>query len=225
MLGFAVDPAFESNGLIYLMYAVDRHHLLNFGTPNYNPATTITGQATIGRVTRYQTTTSGGNLVINAGTRFILIGETKSTGMAILHHSHGVGSLAFASDGTLLVSMGDAASYEGNDAGSFSGTFYQQALTDGIIRPAENVGAFRAQMLNSHNGKLLRINPQTGNGVPSNPFYSAAEPRSAKSRVWALGLRNSFRIHVKPGTGSTDPAAGDIGEVYLGDVGFASWDD
>ena len=225
MLGFATDPNFETNGLIYLMYAVDRHHLLYFGTPTYSPATTITGQATIGRVTRYQTSTSGGNLVINPATRSILIGETKSTGMAILHHSHGVGTLAFASDGTLLVSMGDAASYEGNDAGSFSGTFYQQALTDGIIRSAENVGAFRAQMLNSHNGKLLRIDPQTGNGVPSNPFYSAAEPRSAKSRVWALGLRNSFRIHVKPGTGSTDPAAGDIGEIYLGDVGFASWEE
>ena len=33
MLGFAMDPGFESNGLIYLLYVVDRHHLLNFGTP------------------------------------------------------------------------------------------------------------------------------------------------------------------------------------------------
>ena len=28
MLGFALDPNFQSNGLIYLLYAVDRHHLL-----------------------------------------------------------------------------------------------------------------------------------------------------------------------------------------------------
>jgi glucose/arabinose dehydrogenase len=225
MLGFALDPNFETNGLIYLLYVVDRHHLLNFGTPSYNPNTTITGQATIGRVTRYQTITSGSNLVINPSTRQILIGETRSTGMPILHHSHGIGTLAFAADGTLLVTIGDAASYEGIDAGSDAGTFYQQALTDGIIRPAENVGAFRSQMINSMSGKLLRINPQTGDGVPSNPFYSAAEPRAPKSRVWAFGIRNSFRIFIKPGTGSTDPAVGDIGEVYLGDVGFASWEE
>ena len=225
MLGFALDPNFQSNGLIYLLYAVDRHHLLFFGTGSYNPNTTITGQATIGRVTRYQTTMSGSNLVINPSTRLVLIGESKTTGMPILHHSHGVGTLAFAADGTLLVTIGDAASYEGNDVGSDPGTFYSQALADGIIRPAENVGAFRAQMINSMSGKLLRIDPQTGNGLPSNPFYDAAAPRAPKSRVWALGLRNSFRIFIKPGSGSTDPAVGDIGEVYLGDVGFASWEE
>ena len=225
MLGFAVDPGFETNGLIYLLYPVDRHHLLNFGTASYDPGTTITGQATIGRVTRYQTFLNGSNLVINPSTRFVLIGETKTTGLPILHHSHGVGTLAFAADGTLLVTMGDAASYEGLDGGSDPGTFYQQALADGIIRPAENVGAFRAQIVNCHNGKLLRIDPQTGNGVPSNPFYSPAEPRAPKSRVWALGLRNAFRIFIKPGTGSTDPSVGDIGEVYIGDVSFASWEE
>ncbi len=225
MLGFTVDPSFDTNGLIYLFYVVDRHHLLAFGTPAYDPGTTITGQATIARVTRYQTFLNGNNLVINPATRFVLIGETKSTGLPILHHSHGVGSLAFAADGTLLVTMGDGASYEGLDAGSDPGTFYAQALADGIIRPAENVGAFRAQLLNCMNGKLLRIDPKTGNGVPSNPFYSAAAPRAPKSRVWALGLRNAFRIFVKPGTGSTDPSVGDIGEVYIGDVGFASWEE
>lgn len=225
LVGFALDPNFNSNGLIYLLYVVDRHHLLTYGTGAYNPNNTIVGQATIGRVTRYQTMMSGGNLVINPASRFILIGETKSTGMPILHHSHGVGSLAFASDGTLLVTMGDAASYEGIDAGSDPDTFYEQALTDGIIRPEENVGAFRSQMLNSFNGKLLRIDPVTGDGIPSNPFYSAAQPRSVKSRVWALGLRNSFRIAIRPGTGSTDPLLGDIGEIYMGDVGFSSWEE
>src|SRR5688572_5985110 len=225
LVGFAPDPDFATNGLIYLLYVVDRHHLLNYGTGSYNPNTTIVGEATIGRVTRYQTTISGSNLVINPSTRFVLIGESKTTGLPILHHSHGVGTLAFAADGTLLVTMGDGASYEGLDAGSDPGTFYQQALADGIIRPAENVGAFRAQLINCFNGKLLRIDPQTGNGVPSNPFYSPAEPRAPKSRVWALGLRNAFRIFIKPGTGATDPSVGDIGEVYIGDVSFASWEE
>ena len=40
LLGFTLDPNFLSNGRIYLMYAVDRHHLMNFGTQNYNANTT-----------------------------------------------------------------------------------------------------------------------------------------------------------------------------------------
>ncbi len=151
-------------------------------------------KATIGRITRFTTSTSGGNLVASAASRKVLLGETKSTGIPILHESHGTGSLAFAADGTLLATAGDGASYNVTDAGSDGGTYYAQALTDGIIRPEENVGAFRSQMLNSHNGKLLRIDPATGNGVSSNPFYDAASPRSPKSRVWAMGFRNPCRF-------------------------------
>ena len=69
--------------------------------------------------------------------------------MPILHESHGVGGLVFAADGTLLISCGVGASYNIEDGGSISHTYYNQALTDGIIRPEENVGAFRSQMLNS----------------------------------------------------------------------------
>lgn len=39
MLGFALDPDFEINGLIYVLYVVDRHYLMNFGTGSYNAAT------------------------------------------------------------------------------------------------------------------------------------------------------------------------------------------
>jgi glucose/arabinose dehydrogenase len=227
-LGFALDPSFESNGLIYVLYIVDRHHLLHFGTPAYDPPpgdNASAQKATIGRVTRYQTSNSGGILVANTATRTVLLGETKKTGVPILYDSHGVGSLFFAADGTLIVSTGDGASYSAIDAGGVAHTYYIQALADSIIRANENVGAFRSQMLNSLSGKLLRIDPATGNGVPSNPFYDAAEPRSAKSRVYALGLRNPYRFSIKPGTGSTNPAAGDIGEIYVGDVGMGTWED
>ena len=225
MLGFALDPSFESNGLIYVMYVVNQNHLLYFGTPQYNINAPDGNKATIGRITRYKTITSGSNLETDYTTRFILLGETPSTGMPILHDSHGVGSLVFASDGTLMASIGDAASYEGIDAGSYSGTYFQEALDLGIIRPDENIGAFRSQYLNTMSGKMLRIDRQTGNGVPSNPFYDASEPRAAKSRVWALGLRNGFRFSIKPGTGSLDPAVGDVGEIYFGDVGFSTWEE
>lgn len=220
LLGFTLDPQFNINGLIYLLYVVDRHHLINFGTGSYNPATNDYYKATIGRVTRYQTSLTGSDLLAVPASRTILIGETKSTGIPILHESHGVGALAFCADGMLLVSAGDGASYNIADTGSISHTYFAQGIADGIIRDQENKGAFRSQMINSHNGKLLRINPTNGNGVGSNPFFDPLNPRSPQSRVWALGFRNPFRIAVKPGSGSTNPSTGDIGEVFVGDVGW-----
>jgi glucose/arabinose dehydrogenase/PKD repeat protein len=229
LLGFTFDPNFASNGYIYLLYVVDRHHLLNFGAGSYNSNANEYSSATIGRVTRYTIPDlNASNLIADEGTRLILLGESPSTGIPILLDSHGIGTLAFASDGTLLVSAGDGASYSGPDQGSHSSTYFQQALNDGIIRSAENVGAFRSQILNSHNGKLLRIDPATGDGVSSNPFYSGtsqAERRSPKSRVWALGFRNPFRFAIRPGTGSTNPLAGDIGEIYVGDVGWFTYEE
>ncbi|MEJ0103288.1 MAG: PQQ-dependent sugar dehydrogenase [Bacteroidota bacterium] len=226
LVGFAIDPNFDNNGLMYLFYVVDRHYLLNFGTPAYNPASNDYYNATIGRITRYKTVIDGSNqMSADLSTRFILMGETKSAGNLILHESHGVGSLAFASDGTLLASTGDGASYVEPDAGSASETYYTQALSDGIMTDNLNVGAFRSQMLSSLNGKILRIDPATGNGISSNPFYEPGNPKSVKSRVWAMGFRNPFRITIKPNTGSTNPATGDIGEIYVGDVGMNNYEE
>ncbi|HEY2723004.1 MAG TPA: PQQ-dependent sugar dehydrogenase [Chitinophagaceae bacterium] len=225
MLGFALDPHFDINGQIYLFYVVDRYYLLNYGTSAYQWWTNDYFSATIGRITRYKTNTVSGIVSADLTSRKILLGESKTTGIPINYDSHGVGSLAFAADGTLLASEGEGSSFLRVDNGSVSETYYIQALADGIIRPEENVGAFRAQMINSYSGKILRIDPTTGDGIPSNPFYSAAEPRAAKSRVWALGFRNPFRFSIKPNTGSTDPSAGDVGELYVGDVGFNTYEE
>ncbi len=223
-LGFALDPDFLSNGRIYLMYTVDRHHLMNFGTANYSASTNEYYAATIMRITRY-TAPGPSHNTVDPASRFVLLGETRKTGIVLMHESHSTGSLAFGRDGTLMATVGDAASYSSTDVGSASETYFSVALSDSLMRPAENVGAFRAQMLNSYNGKMLRLDPNTGNGVPSNPFYDAAAPRSPKSRVWALGLRNPYRMTYKPGTGSTDPAAGDPGVFFIGDVGWNAWEE
>ncbi len=220
LLGFALDPNFDVNGLIYCLYVVDRHYLMNFGTGSYNAATNNYYSATIGRLTRYATSSNAGNLTAILATRTILMGETKTTGSPVLYESHGVGALVFASDGTLLVATGEGASYDATDDGDVAHTYYIQGLSDGIIRANENVGSFRSQMLNSLNGKILRIDPVTGNGISSNPYYNPASPKSAQSRVWALGLRNPFRMSIRPNTGSTNPAVGDIGEIYVTDVGW-----
>ncbi len=223
-LGFALDPNFLINGRVYLMYTVDRHHLMNFGTGNYNANTDQYYAATIMRITRY--TAPGPNFnAVDPASRLILLGETRQTGAPLLHESHSTGQLLFGADGTLLAGIGDAAAFGVVDIGSEPGTYYAQALVDGILTPAENIGSVRAQMVNSLNGKILRLDPNTGDGIPSNPFYNALEPRAPMSRVWALGLRNPYRMELRPGTGSNDPAQADPGVLYLGDVGASMWEE
>lgn len=225
LLSICPDPNFDVNGLIYLYYVVDRHYLMNFGTPAYNPATNEYFNATIGRITRYRLNNSGGIYSTDLSSRFILLGETKKTGIPLLHESHMGGTLVFGSDGTLMLSTGDAASYNVTDAGNQSQTYYVQAIADTIMRSEENVGAFRCQMLSSFNGKILRMDPVTGDGIPSNPFYNPANPRSASSRVWALGLRNPIRMTIQPNSGSTNPADANPGILYVSDVGWNTWEE
>ncbi|WP_169307115.1 LamG-like jellyroll fold domain-containing protein [Ferrimonas sediminicola] len=243
LLGFALDPLFEQNGYVYIGYIVDRHHLLHcvepdagVGAPicdqNYDPNyTVLQTQATIGRVVRYTAIRPQGapdfsNAVsVDYDSRKVLIGESPSTGMAMTHQTHGIGQLVFGTDGTLLVAFGDGASYASTDVGSAEESAYLDALAEGILRPDENVGAYRAQMVNSHNGKILRIDPASGDGVASNPYYDGAAPRSPASRVWALGLRNPYRMTLKPGTGSHNSADADPGVLYVGDVGLSRWEE
>ncbi|MEQ1802501.1 MAG: FG-GAP-like repeat-containing protein [Gammaproteobacteria bacterium] len=263
MLGFALHPDFNNTGYVYVMYTVDRNHLMNCDSPQIGAPVCGGGyiaadtwqpnqqyldpptnsrpnpgyfKATIGRIVRYQAVLPSGQTTFENATtvdyssRRVLLGDTlasqpKSGGIPLTHESHGVGSLVFGQDGTLLVSAGDNASYSSNDGGSASETYWSSAITDGILQAKENVGAFRAQMVDSLAGKVLRLDPDTGNGVESNPFYSAAAPRAAKSRVWALGLRNPFRMSIRPGTGDHQPALGNPGVLYIGDVGFTDWED
>ena len=211
--GFALHPQFDANGYIYLLYLVDRHYLMNFGTAAYNPAANDYYSATIGRLTRYQVTHTGGAYVVVPGSRTILLGATKTTGIPSTERSHVTGSLVFGTDGTLLVSTGDCGTGADTDFGSSAGTYYAQVLADGIIQPRENVGAFRAQLVDCLSGRILRLDPMTGAGVPSNPFYNAANPNAPRSKVWALDFRNPFRMSLKPGTGSPNPAAANPGAL------------
>jgi glucose/arabinose dehydrogenase len=227
MLGFALHPNFEQNGFVYAFYVVDRYYLFNHGTPGYNPALLESQQlqATIGRLSRFTADLATGRTTVLPGSQVVLLGQTPSEGMPILHQSHGTGQVVFGQDGTLLVSTGDGASYDITDTGSGAGTYYAQALADGIIQPWENVGSWRSQQVDSLNGKILRIDPLTGTGVPSNPFYEPTAPRSTRSRVWAVGLRNPYRFTLRPGSGTHDPADGDPGSFYIGDVGWNNAED
>lgn len=225
LLGFALDPNFYTNGYVYLLYVVDYHHLIHFGTPAYDPQADEYFHDTIARLTRYQCDPATQFRTLLPNSRSVLIGETISTGIAIPHQSHGAGTLLFSPDGTLLASCGDGASYETVDHGGPTSGSSNTALADGIITQAQDIGAWRAQLPNCLNGKILRLDPATGDGVPSNPFFVPGQPRAPRSRVWAMGLRNPFRMCLKPGTGEENPDQGNPGTLYIGDVGWGWWEE
>ena len=227
MLGFTLDPDFLTNGYVYLLYALDTHYLTQFGSGNYDPDHTDTWTTQIGRVSRLQLSTSDYRTVV-PGSKTILIGETAEDGIAIPSPTHGVGSLIFGSDGSLLVTAGEGTTwvdfYTGGDPVPEFG-YDDNALDQNMLEPFEDVGSFRSQLKESLNGKLLRIDPQTGFGYPSNPFYDPEDPDAAVSKVWAMGLRNPFRMTLKPNTGSTDVSDADPGTIYIGDVGLDKWEE
>ena len=104
--------------------------------------------------------------------------------------SHTVGTIKVALDGTLFVSMGDGASFDVVDD-----------------------NALRAQSLDSLGGKILHITT-TGAGDPVNPYWNG-NANANRSKVWAYGFRNPFRIELHPLTGAP----------FVGDVGWTEWEE
>lgn len=210
LLGIAVDPRYNgnTNRWIYLLYTVDPD---SNGTDSDNDA--------FGRLIRVQVSASDSH-VVSYSSRQVLMGINWRQGPVSGGDSHTVGALRFGRDGSLLVSIGDGAQYNAMDAGGLDPAAFSSKRTD----PYEDIGSFRAQYLGSLAGKILRINPDNGQAYPSNPYWDGS-PTSARSKVWAYGLRNPYRFSVRPATGSTDPAAGNPGTLYIGEVGWTAYEE
>jgi glucose/arabinose dehydrogenase len=210
LLGFALDPDFQNNGYVYLLYRVDHNYLFNHDSPDYDPEEQILG-VSIGRLTRYTADTGNDLNSVDMDSRFVLLGEEMDNAIPQLHNSHGVGSLVFGNDGSLLVSCGDGSTWTspyGGNGPPYYGAYVEQALDAGIIPIEQEVGSFRSQQPQSYSGNILRINPSNGEGYPSNPYFDSDQPNSAISKTWAFGFRNPFRCVLRPGTGSIDPTDG-----------------
>ncbi|HUS18368.1 MAG TPA: PQQ-dependent sugar dehydrogenase, partial [Terriglobales bacterium] len=86
------------------------------------------------------------------------------------------------------------------------------SIGDGATFAYASESSLRAQDLSSLNGKILRVN-KDGTAPSDNPFFDGTD--SPRSKVWSLGLRNPYRFTLEPTTG----------EIYIGDVGWDSYDE
>jgi glucose/arabinose dehydrogenase len=198
LLGLALDPQFMSNGHVYLLYTVDP----TFGEPN-EPVESDT----FARVVRYTAQDGRGGNVADLSTRLVLLGEDAANGIPACSASHTIGSLRFGHDGSLFISSGDGAHFEYADAGG-----NDPGCTATFGPSGQDTGAFRSQDLDSPAGKILRIHPDTGAGMPDNPYFTG-DGDDVRSKVWASGVRNPFRIALKPHSPSP-------GTIFIGDVGW-----
>lgn len=107
--------------------------------------------------------------------------------------NHNGGELRFGPDGMLYISIGDGGNADDQGPG--------HSLPNG-----------NAQDLSNLNGKILRIDPMPGSGLPGyrvpgdNPFVNTA---GARGEIWAYGFRNPYKM-------SFD---GSTGKLYVADVG------
>jgi glucose/arabinose dehydrogenase/PKD repeat protein len=231
LLGIELHPGFVPDGgpasWVYLLYTASPVPGQDLG---YNQGSKYSWS----RLTRYRAVTAGGLIVADAASRHVLLGNQLPDGtvpdaIASVHNSHSNGSMHFADDGSLLLTTGDGAHYDltdngGKDNAAFDTFTIPSSGLKGPMPKVQDAGAFRSQDLRTLAGKVLRLDPATGNGYPSNPFFDG-NPASNASRVWALGLRNPYRMTLLPGTGALDPSLGQPNALLIGDVGWNVWEE
>jgi glucose/arabinose dehydrogenase len=228
LLGLALDPEFPTRPYVYVLYTYD-HQLGEAGEgPRWGdkcpspPGASTDGCVVSGRLSRL---TADGDQAV--GLEKVLV-----EGWCQQFTSHSVGDLQFDSNGALYASGGDGASFDAADYGQF-GYPQKNPCGDAPVPvgglqepPAAEGGAFRSQDARTPydplasqpdptglNGAVIRIDPDSGEGLAGNPMYGSLDPN--ERRIVGYGFRNPFRFALKPETN----------EVYVGNVGAEAYEE
>lgn len=185
LLSLAVEPDYATTGRLYVFYT---------------SANVVAGRENDIVVARYER--SANPDLGNAGSATILL---------VIEHSgatnHNGGTLAFGPDGFLYISTGDGGPQCDNGAGASGDGQNPATLAGKILR-------IDVRNVDPSAGAPDDCGNTVGNyEVPSsNPFF---EEEPACDEVWAMGMRNPFRM-------TFDRLTGDL---YVGDVGQNKWEE
>jgi glucose/arabinose dehydrogenase len=216
--GMVLHPNFPATPYVYVYYVHDA--AIGGTAPRWGdtcpdpPGGTGDGCVVSGRVSRL---TANGNVM--TGSEQVLVED-----YCMQYPSHAGGGMDFGADGYLYVTGGEGAAWHFNDYGQDGNPVNPCGDPPGgpgtaLTPPTAEGGRLRSQDMRTTsdpaglNGSLIRIDPNTGLGVSGNPFFSSSDTKAR--RIIAYGLRNPFRIAIRPGTN----------ETWIGDVGNNAWEE
>lgn len=223
LLGLALDPQFSvAHPYVYVLYAYDAppgQAAPFWGAEGEDgdacpdpPGSESDGCVIQGRLSR---------LTADLSTDKSIEEKPMITGWCQQFSSHSVGDLEFDAEGNLWASGGEGASFTKVDWGQYG--FPQvnpcgdpPAGVGGLEEPPDaEGGALRSQNPKTLSGSLIRIDPQTGEGVAGNPLAGILGASANERRIVAKGLRNPFRFAIDPETN----------EVYVDNVGSSVFEE
>lgn len=222
LLGLAVDPQWPTRPYIYVSYTYDAPiggTAPTWGTADANsdgcptpPGATTDGCVVSGRLSK---------LTIDPATNQMTNEQVLINDWCQQFPSHSIGDVRFGPDGALYMTAGEGASFAYADYGQTGNPCNDPGTTGGVEQlPSAEGGSLRSQSMRRQpgdpialNGSMIRVNPDTGAGMPDNPFASSGNPNA--QRIIAEGFRNPFRWTFRPGTN----------EMWIGDVGEATWEE
>jgi glucose/arabinose dehydrogenase len=219
LLGLALDPEFPKEPYVYALYTYD--HILGDPEPppKWGKPETVGDECpepkgaddclVSGRLVRLTAAEGEDHALPSAKSPTEL---PLAEGWCQQFSSHSIGDLHFGPEGALYASGGDGASFTGLDYGQLGtppNPCGDPPLPAGkaLSPPSAEGGALRSQNLTLLNGKIIRIDPETGEAWPDNPLIGSLNKTTRK--IVAYGFRNPFRFTIDPQTG----------EIYTGNVG------
>jgi glucose/arabinose dehydrogenase len=124
------------------------------------------------------------------------------------------GDLALAGSLTPLMEL------ENLSAGNHNGGAIHFGIDGKLyVGVGENANGNNSQSINNRLGKMLRLNPDPKDPIPSdNPTSISGitgTPMGNNRAIWAAGLRNPFTFAINPVNG----------EIFINDVGAGSWEE